>query len=314
MLGMLAEQGRDPTEVFTGNRHDPAPLGPDEPPRRNAATPESDLPEWLVPVLRDALGQDFAAYSQAMRDRAPVWLRVSRGLATPDAAMAALAQDHIAAVPNDEMPHALRVIENARRLAQASAYTGGLVELQDLSPQRACDALPLADGDRVLDYCAGGGGKALALAARARVDVVAHDIEPARMRDLPARAARAGVQITLADKPAGRFDLVVADVPCSGSGTWRRTPDAKWRLTQSRLDDLTMLQGQIIREAAAFVARGGHLAYMTCSVIPAENEEIIQAFLHDRPDFILRAAHRFLPPRDGDGFYLAVLGHGPVND
>src|SRR5690606_3283414 len=125
-------------------------------------------------------------------------------------------------------------------------------ELQDLSPQAAVAALPLRPGMRVLDYCAGGGGKALAVAAQGVAEVVAHDADPGRMVDLPARAARAGVRIATATPAAlagRRFDLVLADVPCSGTGTWRRTPDAKWRLTPARLEELRRLQATILDRA-----------------------------------------------------------------
>ena len=124
------------------------------------------------------------------------------------------------------------MISGERALSRSRAFTEGLVELQDASSQAAMLRLPLRDGQSVLDYCAGGGGKALALAGRTEVAVTAHDISAARMRDIPARAARAGVRIELAEDPkAARYDHVLVDAPCSGSGTWRRDPDGKWRLT-----------------------------------------------------------------------------------
>src|SRR5690606_20696234 len=161
-----------------------------------------------------------------------------------------------------------------RRIARSRAYLAGLVELQDLSPQRAVAALGDLSGATVLDYCAGGGGKALALAAQGAGRVVAHDAKPARMADLPARAERGGAAIELAAGAGARpvrFVLVVADVPCSGSGTWARDPDARWRLGPGDLAQLAGVQAEILDAARACLHPGGRLAYMTCSVLRAEN-------------------------------------------
>lgn len=309
MLGGLREAGVDPAAVFTGQGHDPAPLTEVEQRAGTAADGAAalDLPDWFWPVWSDSLGTDAAPLAAAMRDRAPVWLRVNAARSGADQALAVLAADEIRAEVSPLLPTALRVRAGERRIAGSAAYRRGLVELQDLSPQLACAALPLADGDRVLDYCAGGGGKSLAIAARAGVRITAHDAAPERMRDLPARAARAGVRIETTAGPAGRFDLVVADVPCSGSGTWRRTPDQKWRLTAAALDDLVALQARIIGEAAAFVRPGGHLAYMTCSLLRAENAGQISTFLRYSSDFTEVFQRHYSPLTEGDGFFLSVL-------
>lgn len=308
MLGMCRDEGIDPATVFTGEGHAPAPLSSAE---AAAGTPtpaeQLDLPDWLLPLWRQSLGTDAEPVALALRDRAPVWLRVNLRRASPDAALAALARDAIAAEPHPGLASALRVTEGARRLTGSSAYREGLVELQDLSPQLACELLP-AQGS-LLDFCAGGGGKALALAARGAAPVLAHDIDAGRMADLPARADRAGVQIRLAapGDVSGRFDLVVADVPCSGSGTWRRTPDAKWRLTAA---DLTRLQGSqaaILDQAARFVAPGGHLAYMTCSLLDGENAVQADAFLARNGEFQPVRQRRFSPLNASDGFFLALM-------
>ncbi len=309
MLGLCRDEGLDPAQIFTGEGHAPPMLSADELQAGRApdADEAMDLPDWLLPFWRSALGPDAQAVALAMRDRAPVWLRVNSGRTDPARAMAALAQEGIEAQPHPDLPGALRVTAGARKLAGAQAYRDGLVELQDLSPQLACAALP-AQGS-LLDFCAGGGGKALALAARGASPVVAHDIDPGRMADLPTRAARAGVRIRIAPpgKVSGRFDLVVADVPCSGSGTWRRTPDAKWRLTEADLHRLQGLQTRILDQVAGFVAPGGHLAYMTCSVLDAENRDQITAFLDRSTGFEVLAQQRFTPLSGSDGFFLALM-------
>lgn len=309
LLGMCRDEGLDPDALFTGEGHGPPPLSDAERAAGHAPTPDEalDLPDWLLPLWRKALGPDAEPVALAMRERAPVWLRVNLRRADPARAVAALAGEGIAAVPHPDLPTALRITKGARRLAASRAYREGLVELQDLSPQMACAALPARGG--LLDFCAGGGGKALALAARGASPVVAHDIDAARMADLPARAERAGVRIRLAapGQVAGRFDTVVADVPCSGSGTWRRSPDAKWRLTRDDLDRLASRQALILEQAAGFVAEGGHLAYMTCSVLAVENDEQVQGFLARDPRFEQILARHFSPLSASDGFYLALM-------
>lgn len=307
ILGMLREERRDPGLLFSGEGHAPARLSESEllAGRTPSADEALDLPDWLLPLWRGSLSDQAGPIAAAMRDRAPVWLRANSLRASPAQAIAALAADGIVARPHATLATALRVEEGARRLVAASAYRDGLVELQDLSPQLACAALPQAG--RVLDYCAGGGGKALALAARGS-DVTAHDADPQRMSDLPARAARAGVRIRLAQtrELRGGFDLVLTDVPCSGSGTWRRTPDAKWRLQPADLQRILEVQAQILQHASVLVAPGGWLTYMTCSLLDAENGGQIRGFLAS-DGFALVDERRFTPLDASDGFYLAVM-------
>ena len=163
---------------------------------------------------------------------------------------------------------------------------------------------------RVLDFCAGGGGKSLAMAARTPGRYVAHDAAPARMRDLPVRARRAGARIEIRDSAqlaTGEFDLVLIDVPCSGSGTWRRAPEAKWTLGPGRLAELVGLQARIFDTAARHVAPGGSLAYMTCSLLGAENRAQVAAFLARTPGWRLVEKRLYSPLDDSDGFFNALL-------
>lgn len=306
LIGALRDEGRDPAEIFTGEGHAPPPLTDGE--TRPGDGGGWDLPGWLLPAWNESLGPEAGAVAQAMRRRAPVWLRVNGLRADPASAQAALAAEGVGTRPFAALPSALEVVANERRIAQSRAYLDGLVELQDLSPQLACAALPLVPGMRVLDYCAGGGGKALALAGREPdLSIVAHDADPGRMRDLPARATRAGARIAAGRQPSGRFDLVLADVPCSGSGTWRRTPDAKWRLTPEDLRELCDLQAQIIGKAAEYVVPRGFLAYMTCSLLEEENGGRIADFLRGHEGFALERQACWTPLEASDGFYLALL-------
>ena len=160
----------------------------------------------------------------------------------------------------------------------------------------------------VLDYCAGGGGKTLAMAAQG-VNPDAHDASPNRMRDLPVRAARAGVRVRLVENPAktAPYDVILTDVPCSGSGSWRRDPQGKWALTEDRLRDLLIIQAGILDRVLPLLKPGGVLAYATCSLLADENEAQIAGFLLRHPGWHCLDQRRFSPLNGGDGFYLARL-------
>jgi len=302
VLGAARAAGVE-TLWFDGSTHGPAPVG-DEPGQDPQGLAALDCPEWLAPRLRAALGDGFDATLQALRHRAPVFLRVNLRKTDLPGAIEALAREEIAAVVHPLSKTALEVTGNARKVQNSKAYTEGLVELQDAASQAVTDAVPLISSQRVLDLCAGGGGKALALAARADVALWAHDANPRRMADLPARAARADVRISITDNPdkSAPYDVILTDVPCSGSGSWRRDPQGKWGLSESQLADLCQLQAEILTRAAALTAPGGCIAYVTCSLLRAENEEQITAFLAVHPDWQLTENRRFSPLQGGDGF------------
>lgn len=314
MIGALRAQGIDPDSLFDGQGHAPAPLSGAE--RRAGAPPAEaadrlDLDPWLLDVFRASLGDGAEETARALQGRAPVVLRVNLRKTDRAGAVARLAESGISARPDEIAATALIVEEGARRIAGSEPYRDGQVELQDGSSQAAMETVAPVPGARVLDYCAGGGGKALALAARSDVQVFAHDAAPRRMADLPARAARAGVKITLLDGAgvagAAPFDLVLCDVPCSGSGTWRRAPEAKWRLTPGALRALTRSQDGILDTAADLAAPEGSIVYATCSVLRDENEARIDAFLARRPGWRLALSRRWPVSEAGDGFFVAHL-------
>lgn len=308
MIGLCRLNGQDPTTVFTGQGHAPQVLSQTEALAQGGEA--VDLPDWVLPMWRDSLGDAWQQVADAMGERAPVWLRVNPVMSDPDMAIRSLAQDGVTVAASPLLATALRVEAGERQVNRSAAYQQGMVELQDLSAQLACAALPDIGAGRVLDYCAGGGGKALAIAgAQPRAKITAHDANEQRMADLPLRAKRAGARI-VAEQPKGSFDLVVADVPCYGSGTWRRTPDAKWRLDEAGFHRLLDLQQRIMAEAAAFVAPGGVFAYMTCSVLEDENGDQVDRFLTANPDFRQEARHFWTPLTASDGFFCAVLRKG----
>ncbi|MFM7333793.1 MAG: RsmB/NOP family class I SAM-dependent RNA methyltransferase [Tabrizicola sp.] len=309
VLGLARDTGHE--GWFSGEGHAPPPPGPAD----KGATPDAevalDLPGWLLPALRDSLGTDLEPVAQALRSRAPVFLRVNLAMGDLAAAQDALGIEGIVTRPHPLAATALEVQDNARKVQTSRAYQEGLVELQDASSQAVVEALPLADGMAILDHCAGGGGKTLAMAARAQLRLFAHDASPGRMAGLPERARRAGVQVTLTDRPAATapYDLVLVDAPCSGSGSWRRDPEGKWRLTEERLAQIRKTQAQILDQVAAMVRTGGVLAYATCSLLRSENQDQVQAFLDRNTGWRLDKEQVFTPLQGGDGFYLAIL-HG----
>ncbi len=316
MLGSLVAASADPTSLFTGEGHAPAALTSAERAALASAPKLADLPEavrldcpdWLMEPLREALSDQFDEVMALQRQRAPVFLRVNLRKTRREGAHEALLREGISTEPQLLAQSALLVLDKSSKINGSMAYAEGLVELQDGSSQAAVEQLPLADGMEVLDFCAGGGGKALAMAARCRCRLVAHDVAPQRMADLPGRARRAGVSVDIADKAALKgksFDLVLVDAPCSGSGTWRRTPDAKWRLTPERLAELTHLQDEILGQALQHLRPGGALAYMTCSFLRAENEDRVAGLLARFSGLACEKMVRFSPVDGGDGFFLA---------
>lgn len=310
MIGALKAQGLPLDEFFCGEGHAPAvltdeeragPLLADLPP-----AVRFDCPDWLFAMFQTDLGDQAVASLDILRQRAPIFLRVNSVKASVEQALVALEADGIEAARVEGIETALVVTANERRIRASKAFERGLVELQDASSQAA--VLRLSGRGAALDYCAGGGGKSLALAALG-YDVTAHDIDTKRMGDIPTRALRAGVSVDVRgpdDLGDGEYDLVFADAPCSGSGTWRRTPDAKWRLTQERLEELTKIQSEVIRSAAAYVAPLGRLAYATCSVFNCENDQIVDEFCASSRWQVIDKM-KTVPTDVGDGFYLAIL-------
>ncbi|MFT4046220.1 MAG: RsmB/NOP family class I SAM-dependent RNA methyltransferase [Solimonas sp.] len=274
---------------------------------------------------------EAAALALALNREAPVDLRVNTVKTTRDAAVAALARDGIAASPTPYAPTGLRLARRAA-LQAARAFRDGWVEPQDEGSQLLAALVDARPGECVVDYCAGAGGKTLALGAAMRDagELWALDVDASRLARLAPRARRAGLRgIHHEALPAtgwheryrGRCDAVLVDAPCSGSGTWRRNPEL--RLRPPDLPALAAQQRRILDAAASLLRAGGRLVYGTCSVLAAENEAVVAGFLRDYPDFALQPAAerlrapaleldgpwlRLLPQRHGtDGFFAACL-------
>lgn len=316
ILGWLRQNQIDPASVFLGEKYSPKALEPHE---EQAQSPldqapdgvRFDLPDWIVEPLKASLGPDFEAAALALRSRAPVFLRVNLRHKTRQEVQQALEAEGVQTRPGLASETCLEVTGNPRRVKTTQAFLNGWIELQDASSQAAMARLDLTKASRILDFCAGGGGKSLALADRSDAQVFAHDVDQSRMTDIASRAARAGVAITVLERSDiathAPFDLVLLDAPCSGSGTWRRAPSAKWSLTPEGLAGLCKTQSSIMKEAQDFVAPDGVLAYATCSLLKSENEDQVARFLAENIDWRLVHEERFLPGAHGDGFYIATL-------
>ncbi|MDJ0949677.1 MAG: RsmB/NOP family class I SAM-dependent RNA methyltransferase [Alphaproteobacteria bacterium] len=339
----------DDMAAFDGSQYGPPPLSEAETalaaglagqPLGHPEQPDwvrANGPEWLAPRLRDAFGDGFAEEMAALNAEAPVDLRVNVLKADRQAARAALAAEDIAAEPTPISPVGLR-LQGRRTLPSTAAFRDGLIEVQDEGSQIAALLVDARPGQSVCDLCAGAGGKTLALAAamRNQGEILACDADAARLRPIRSRLARAGVTIAtpevLEDDKGleeGAFDRVLVDAPCSGSGAWRRNPDARVRLTPEELARLTEAQGQLLAQAADLVRPGGRLVYVTCSVLPEENERQVDAFLAGRGGFAAVPIGQvwaeviggpgpadgpyllLTPARHGtDGFFVAVLERG----
>jgi 16S rRNA (cytosine967-C5)-methyltransferase len=333
----LLASGEDPASLFTGG-YGPPPLD-DAERAAIAATPPpapapvvGEYPAWLEPSLARAFGDGLAEEMLALQNRAPVDLRVNTLKANRATVLAALKAEGFAVTPTRYSPVGIRIPpgEGSATLTKSQLFRSGAFEFQDEAAQLASLMADAKPGMRVLDLAAGAGGKSLAMAAAMnnQGEILAFDDVAKRLAPLSERAARAGAScVTLAQHRGGplwgdgMFDLVFLDAPCSGTGTWRRQPELRWRLTPERLGELTRLQDRLLDEAARHTGPGGRLIYATCSLLPEENEDRVEGFLARTPSFALRNLRwegtpipgldrdfRASPAKTGtDGFYCACL-------
>jgi len=253
-----------------------------------------NVPAWAEGGLRDRFGEMFAVGTAALLDNAPLDVRLNALRARSVDIKQYLSIDDQDIEKHKFSPSGFR-IKTRINLGVEKAYRDGLVEVQDEAAQIASSLVGARAGHQVIELCAGAGGKSLAIAAEMenRGQIHAFDISGKRLADFRTRLKRAGVHniqvIRLAAEGEGRADAlkpfagsadrVVVDVPCTGSGTWRRSPDQRWRFDTGSLAELNSLQASLLGEAAALVRPGGRLYYMTCSLLPQENEAIIQSFM-----------------------------------
>lgn len=347
--GMSSEQIKS---WFSGERFAPASLSPEELKSLEQADlttapdwVQADIPDWLEPALRENFDDEIIAEGKALAMRPPLDLRVNTLKANREKVAKALARFN--PKPAVLSPQGLRIAApglfgRTANVQAGGAYQKGWVEIQDEGSQVMSSLVFAQAGDQVLDFCAGAGGKTLALAAlmENKGQIFAYDADRRRLAPIHQRIKRAGLRNVQVREPGEgvlddlkqRMDRVVVDAPCTGSGVWRRRPDAKWRLTSEALEKRLQEQADVLAAAAQFVKPGGYLCYITCSILLAENEGQIYRFLEDNgPAFELLSAGEvwqekfgFDSPQpwssdecsvtltpattDTDGFYFAVLG------
>lgn len=313
MLGWAKSSETPVTDLFSGLGYAPETATEEElqdhPLAEAPLAVRLDCPDWLLARFETDLGAESGDILNSLRARAPQFLRVNALKGSVAAAQSMLLEERIETAVHALAPGALEITANPRRLRNSLAYSDGHVELQDAASQAVVDLLPIENGTEVLDFCAGGGGKSLAMVARGAT-VIAHDAHTDRMVDLPVRAERAGVTIPISDLDAisgQQFDLVACDAPCSGSGAWRRSPEAKWNLTKERLTELQDMQMNILTQAAEYVKVNGVLAYITCSLFQSENQSQTEKFLQQAPGFEQISEKQFSPLDGGDGFFVSLL-------
>jgi len=293
--------------LFSGGRHCPPEMNGEETELAHALEGKQldhgdmppwvalEYPQWLHESLEDVWGNGLAHQMGAFNQPAPLDLRVNTLKTNRQGAKEALLREGIESEETSFSPLGLRV-HRRLRLGGISAFRDGLIEVQDEGSQIAAQLADVKPGMTVIDYCAGGGGKSLAMGAAlaGKGSLFACDISAKRLSQLESRAKRAGIRdtriIDLSSKGAakalpGNADRLMVDAPCSGTGTWRRNPDAKWRLDADTLSRHTERQANILEQAASFVKPGGRMIYVTCSVLPEENENQVDRFLSNNNDY-----------------------------
>jgi len=368
VMAAIVLEGGDATQHFDGSTHGPAPLSDGEHLLAEALSGKSldaptmpghvqvELPEWLADKLKPQFAETFMADMMALNRPAPMDLRVALGRVSRDQAKQSLAKAGIKTEPTPLSPLGLR-LEAHTDIARTQAFRKGFVEVQDEGSQLLSLLVGAKAGMNVVDYCAGAGGKTLAIADRmgltdgaSKGNLVAADIDEKRLERMDKRLSRAkltdkikrhvlGADETWITENTGQFDRVLVDAPCTGSGTWRRHPEQKKRLTPERLEDLMATQTDVLNNAAPLTKPGGRLIYATCSLLKEENEQPLKAFLLTHPDFqVVPIAHvwaetlkkvvfpievddaqdlpdflRLTPHSHGtDGFFVAVLERQPI--
>lgn len=276
------------------------------------------IPDWMDNLGESELGERWDSEITALNDEAPVVLRANTLKTTPRDLAERLHEEGIETYFSDHFPDAL-ILEERQNIFSAPSFKEGLFEVQDAASQAIAPFLEVEPGMRVIDACAGAGGKTLHLAAKMqnKGKIIAMDVEQWKLDELMKRARRAGVsnmesRIIDSSKVVKRLensaDRLLLDVPCSGLGVLKRNPDAKWKLSEGFISEVRGLQQHILNDYCMMVRQGGLIVYSTCSILPSENERQVAQFLDARSGQFELVKDDHLWPTDGyDGFYMALL-------
>ena len=335
VLAELALSGDDPKVYFTGEKHAPDLITAEEILFVENVEPEKlehhrlNYPKWLDATLKDRFGDKFTQEMVALNERAPLTLRIARNA---EKIIAFLSEKEIGYERGLHANSAI-ILNEQQQIRDWPIYRSGLVEIQDEAAQLAVKYVELKPGQQVMDLCAGAGGKALAAAGymKNKGQIYAFDISENRLKELKIRAKRSKHHIFQSyvlteknrvgklDEFKGKMDRVILDVPCTGTGTWRRNPESRWRISQEKVNNYLKVQKALLEEAWDAVKVGGRIAYMTCSILKAENEEQIERFLLTHATSVLVPIKKNgieqlsgtlqLSPfsRGTDGFFVAIL-------
>jgi len=343
----LVEGKADPSVFFDGTKYAPHEIEEDERdvlsrlPASFDAAPDDvkcECPPHYAESLKSYFGTDLVSEMEAMCHGATLDLRINCVAGDKEKIKESLSKDGIETTDAPYSPWGLRV-KGKVYLSETKAFRSGHIEIQDEGSQLIALACAVKPGMQVMDYCAGGGGKTLALASAMMVKgrIVAMDLDAGRLAKAKTRFKRAKVSDIIETRPLSdeksrkwlrrqkqSFDVVLADVPCSGTGTWRRNPDTRWRTYGPSVEELIPVQADILERVAGVVKAGGRLVYATCSLLPEENEQQIEKFLAAHPEFRLADLKSVwpegcTPPCEGnymrltpkrhntDGFFAAIL-------
>ena len=276
------------------------------------------IPDWMDELGEAELGMRWEQELSSLNDEAPVVLRANTLKTSRKDLAIRLQEENVETVFPEEFPEAL-ILEERQNVFNVSSFKEGLFEVQDAASQAVAPFLEVEPGMRVIDACAGAGGKTLHLAARMKNKgkIIAMDVEQWKLDELMKRARRAGVsnlepRLIDSSKVVKRLensaDRLLLDVPCSGLGVLKRNPDAKWKLSEGFVNEVRELQQHILNDYCTMLKPGGFLVYSTCSILPSENEKQVQSFLKGRGGTFTLLKEDHLWPSDGfDGFYMALL-------
>ena len=273
-----------------------------------------NIPDFLTAEFKRSLGRKFKNAMRLLEKRAPISIRVNPLKSDLSSILECLSLEGIEGKKSKIVRYGIDIIGNPRRLTQIQAFKDGCFEVQDLHSQKIIEELPLNEHTKFLDYCAGAGGKILSIACALKGNgkFYVHDIDERKLKEADLRAKRAGVkfkrlEVKNLQRYSRSFDYIIADVPCSGSGAWRRNPQQKWRITPESLNRILTKQTVILDEAKDLLKNDGYIVYITCSLLKIENEEVIQKFLVDNKYFRLVNKKNVTIDNYGDGFFCAVL-------
>lgn len=278
---------------------------------------QHSIPEWLAETLEKELGDNWEKEMIALNEQAPTVLRANTLKTTVRELMDELKEENVESFSLKQYPDAVQLDEK-KNVFLTSAFKDGLFEVQDASSQKIGEMLDVQEGMRVVDACAGAGGKTLHLAAlmKNKGQIIALDIYDWKLAELKRRAKRAGAHNietrTITDNKVikrlhEKADRLLIDAPCSGLGVLKRNPDSKWKIDQEFIDRIKGEQQQILQDYSKILKKGGRMVYATCSILPSENNEQVEKFLENNPGFKLIKDEKIMPSEGYDGFYMALI-------